>query len=579
MKRCVLSALMVVLNLINSAYGQAPARLPRSGSVQTDSTDLAKPRVVINPVFATGMKCDGSTDDSAALQSALAVAALPGLGNATIIMPPGTCMIDPAAIVSVNSSVWLQGAGKFGTILKRKNASSGSPLLLIRSSGVTLSDFGFDGNKGGPGIASTADSVAAGPGITNITIQRMRFVNSTSSDVASFVGGSGNFTTDWLIADSDFENQGNPASSCTISFGCANLFLQQPLRVRILGNRSDSSQNFVLFSSFPGGGQVEVGGNIISNLGGFGVALGGGTIGSTGAHVHDNFVTSNSTDPVNLIDLAFWNDFTVDHNILHHNGVATACIADFPPANHGEVDSNICYASPTTGIDVGIGLGGSDISITNNFIQGAAGAGISVAAVNARGMRIIGNTAKNNNQLNPGRHGGIELFVNDPDSPGNGTLSDVIIQGNHCYDDQPVKTQGYGIAIASYGQQTGYTNITMEGNDLIGNAVGGFLNNATAYSGFVIRNNPGVNPVGPIAAPNFPASGAGATVNSTGYDVTVYITSGINPIKVAINGAPVAGASVPGGGVPSGPIRLPANQNITLTYTIGGAPSWEWIAD
>src|SRR5271155_1998768 len=121
MKRCVLSALMVVLNLINSAYGQAPARLPRSGSVQTDSTDLAKPRVVINPVFATGMKCDGSTDDSAALQSALAVAALPGLGNATIIMPPGTCMIDPAAIVSVNSSVWLQGAGKFGTILKRKN--------------------------------------------------------------------------------------------------------------------------------------------------------------------------------------------------------------------------------------------------------------------------------------------------------------------------------------------------------------------------------------------------------------------------------------------------------------------------
>ncbi len=580
MRGCALSLLGIVLSCLGSAYGQAPARFPRTTpGVRSDSE--IRTRWIMNPVFATGMKCDGSTDDSTALQTALASAAYPGLGNATVVMPPGTCIIDSAAVVSINAGIWLQGAGRFGTTLKRKNSSTGSPILLINSSGVTLSDFGFDGNKGGSGIASTADSVAAGGSVSKLTIQRMRFANSTSSDIASYVSGAGNFTTDWLITDNDFDNQGNPSSSCSISFGCANLFLQQPLRVRIIGNRSDSSQNFALFSSFPGGGQVEIGGNIINNLGGFGVALGGGTVGSTGAHVHDNFITSNGTDPVNLIDLAFWNDFTVDHNILHHNGVATACIADFPPANHGEVDSNVCYASPTTGVNVGIGLGGSDISITNNFVQGAAGAGISVAvsyAGPARGMRIIGNTAKNNNQLNPGRHAGIELFL-APGAPNMAALSDVIIQGNHCYDDQPVKTQGYGIGIALYGQSTGYNNIMMEGNDLIGNQLGGILNNATSFSGFVIRNNAGHNPVGAITAPNFPASGAEPQINNTGYDVTVYITSGTQPITIAINGTTLTGVSVPGGGAVSGPIRLPANQNITLTYAAGGTPTWQWIAD
>ena len=230
---------------------------------------------------------------------------------------------------------------------------------------------------------------------------------------------------------------------------------------------------------------------------------------------------------------------------------------------------------------MGIGMGGSDISISNNFVQGAAGAGISVAvsyAGPARGVRIIGNTTKNNNQLNVGRHAGIELFL-APGGPNMAALSDVIIQGNHSYDDQAVKTQGYGIGIAMYGQLAGYANITMEGNDVRGNLFGGIINYATDFSGFVYRGNAGFNPVGPITAPNFPAPGAGPQVNNTGLDVSIYILSGIYPISVAINGVSVPGATVPGGGVTGAPIRLPANQTITLGYTLGGAPSWQWVAD
>jgi hypothetical protein len=583
-----MSALLVVLSSLGSALGQTSRRLPVRAPETTDACAIRR-TCIINPVFATGMKCDGLTDDSAALQAALTSAANPGLGNATLIMPPGTCIVDPGATVRISSSIWLQGAGRFGTTLKRKNSSTGTQMLLISSDGVTLSDFALDGNKGGTGISSPSDSVATDRALSKLTIQRMRFVNSTNSDVASYVIGAGNFPTDWLITDSEFDNQGNPFSDCAISFACANLFIQQPLRLRIIGNRSDSSQNFAFFRSYPGGGQVDVGQNIITNIEGFGVALGGGVLGSAGAHIHDNFIISSPTEQDNLVDLAFWSDFTVDHNFLHYTGgfpssigLPTGCIGDAPPANHGEVDANTCYLSPILSTNVvGISLGGNDISITNNFVQGATTAGISVDVYTqapSKGVRVIGNTTKNNSQQTPGANAGIGLYL-QPGGPNLAAISDVIIRGNHSYDDQPVKTQGYGIGIGLAGQTTGYSNIIMEGNDVAGNLHGGVLNNASSFTGFVIRNNFGHNPVGAITAPAFPASGAGSQINSTGYDVTVYITSGSNPITIAINGTTLTGVTAPGGGAVSGPIRLPANQNITLTYASGGTPSWQWIAD
>jgi hypothetical protein len=588
MKRCLLSALVAILSLTGNAYGQAPATSPRTVPRPRTDSEL-RTRVIINPVFATGMKCDGTTDDSIALITSLAAAAEPGLGNATVIMPPGTCIIDPGVGVSINTGIWLQGAGRFGTTLKRKNSSTAGPILIINANGITLSDFALDGNKGGPGIAGAGDSVAAGSAISKLTVQRMRFVNSTSSDIASYASGAGAFPTDWLIADSDFENEGNPFADCGVSFGCANLYIRQPLRLRIIGNRSDSSQNFALFSSLPGGGQVEVGENIITNLGGYGVALGGGVLGSAGAHVHDNFMSSSNTDQDNLVDLAFWNDFTVDHNVMYHNGgffskigEPSGCIVDYPPATHGVVDSNICYSSTiSTTNSVGIGLGGSDVTISNNFVQGANSAGISIAVSfrgPQRGVKVIGNTTKNNSVSTPGFDAGIELYL-DPGTPNLAGLSDVIIQGNHSYDDQSVMTQGYGIGIALRGNSGPFANVIIQDNDVMGNLHGGILNNAaTPLTGFVIRNNFGYNPLGAIPSPAFPATGI-ALVNNTGFDATVYITSGTNAITIAINGTTLTGVSVAGGGAVSAPIRLPANQNITLTYAAGGTPSWQWIAD
>jgi hypothetical protein len=558
-----------------------PERLPQR-TRDAVPTCQAQRTCIINPVFATGMKCDGVTDDSAALQIALNSAVSPGLGNAAVIMPPGTCTIDPGAHVSISSSLWLHGAGRFGTTLKRKDSSSGGFILLLSTNGVTLSDFGIDGNKGGPGVVDPADSIGATTPVTDISIQRMRFLNATNSDISSRPGGS-DFTVNWSITDSQFLNEGN--FSCMVSFNCANILLDRPLYLRILRNRADESQSFALFSSAPGAGQVDISDNILTGVNGFGIALGGGLVGAAGATVHHNLISTTTTNPFNLIDLAFWNDFTVDGNLLYHNGQATTqnapngCIADLPPANHGAIDSNVCYVAAAHNINAaGIAVGGSDVSITNNYVQGASSTGIGyTVATPSHGVQIIGNTTKNNGQNPDGLRAGIEIYIN-PVS-GNASASDIIIQGNHSYDDQPHKTQAYGIGIALYGQNTGLANIIVEGNNVSGNNVTGVINNAASVSGLVIRNNFGYNPIGVITAPTFPDGTGTVVTNTTGFDVTVYITSGTNPINIAINGTTLTGVTVPGGHIVGPSIRLAANQNITLTYMPGGTPTWQWVAD
>jgi hypothetical protein len=118
----------------------------------------------------------------------------------------------------------------------------------------------------------------------------------------------------------------------------------------------------------------------------------------------------------------------------------------------------------------------------------------------------------------------------------------------------------------------------VEGNDLVGNKLGALLNGAISFTGFVIRNNSGLKSLGAIKAPAFPLSGS-VLVNNTSYDAIVYITSGAQPIAIALNGTTLSGVVVPGGGAVGAPIRLAANQNITLTYAAGGIPSWQWIAE
>ena len=120
---------------------------------------------------------------------------------------------------------------------------------------------------------------------------------------------------------------------------------------------------------------------------------------------------------------------------------------------------------------------------------------------------------------------------------------------------------------------TGWTNFIHEsggsclGNIYESNNIGSLpIVLATGSTG-VVRNNQGYNPRGNIAAPVIPASGTAQT-NSFGSDAMVFITGG-TVTAIAIGGTNT--------GLTTGAFRVPANQTITITYSV--APTWSWFLD
>lgn len=80
-------------------------------------------------------------------------------------------------------------------------------------------------------------------------------------------------------------------------------------------------------------------------------------------------------------------------------------------------------------------------------------------------------------------------------------------------------------------------------------------------------NPPGANTTTDVTTPAVPATTV-AVLNTTGVDVTVYVAGGtVSAITIGNKAT----------GLTSGAVRLPANQAITLTYTV--APTWTWIGE
>jgi hypothetical protein len=110
------------------------------------------------------------------------------------------------------------------------------------------------------------------------------------------------------------------------------------------------------------------------------------------------------------------------------------------------------------------------------------------------------------------------------------------------------------------------------GNRIIGNDVrnGGSLGRISlnAASTAQVRDNAGYNPVGNITAPAVPATTVPRT-NTFGVDMLVCVTA---------NGATISAIAIGGvaTGLTSGAFLVPANQTITLTYTVA-TPAWTWF--
>jgi hypothetical protein len=127
--RRALTTLLLALSAAYFAVGaHAQQQTPSFGGVSTRAMLDAT-----NPQYAGGMKCDATTDDTAALQAAIN-AADAGHTDRTVALPGGKCNISG---VTIHAPVSIQGAGRQATIL---NLVSGSTKAAI-SVQITATDW------------------------------------------------------------------------------------------------------------------------------------------------------------------------------------------------------------------------------------------------------------------------------------------------------------------------------------------------------------------------------------------------------------------------------------------------------
>ena len=127
-------------------------------------------------------------------------------------------------------------------------------------------------------------------------------------------------------------------------------------------------------------GKVIILGNVVTNVQGFGIALGGGgpgAAGGTDVTIRDNTFKMSMTRE-NVIDVAYWSDVVIDHNYMESGTCNASCgaVGDVPPANKITVTNNTIISNPAAPTNNCIALGGSDEVITGNTCSNAGGAGI-----------------------------------------------------------------------------------------------------------------------------------------------------------------------------------------------------------
>jgi hypothetical protein len=446
------------------------------------------------PAQSAPLRCDGHSDDTAALQSAIN----DSVGrHQKLILPPGVCVISTPA-VTLPDNLILQGAGKTRTtILRKDQTNSKSAMFMVsgNTGSVAITDLTIDYNKARQDIGGETIGTSAAT-ITNFSLQRVRIVNSPLRAV-SFLYTNKTFLSNIVISDDEFANNGSAKNQNEDSFE-GDIFIAPANGLQLLNNHAENTEGSFFLTGTGGNptgmGNMAITGNVLKGVSGFGIALGGGgpdPAGGTNVTIRSNqFDMPRSRQ--NVIDIAFWDHVVIDRNTIISGTCESGCaaIGDAPPASDATVTNNTITGNPELPSNNCIALGGSREVITGNTCFDSGGSGIVLigAPGGVSGSLIAHNTVKNCNKAAKGNHAGIDLYLPDGTS-----MSAVTIRDNKAFDDRGHNaTQTWGIGLEVNGHNTsGFSNITIENNDVRNNKIAPILTNARGSENVVVRHNNG----------------------------------------------------------------------------------------
>lgn len=129
----------------------------------------------LSTVYAIGAVCDGVTDDTSAINSALSS------GATHLVLPSGNCLVS--ATISVPSNVWLEGQG-VGTTSIFTAANPTYPIIQVVGNDSQIDNLTVNGNATGT-TARGSDGIDVAPTYGNTKIHNVEVENIPDDGIES----------------------------------------------------------------------------------------------------------------------------------------------------------------------------------------------------------------------------------------------------------------------------------------------------------------------------------------------------------------------------------------------------------
>jgi hypothetical protein len=366
----------------------------------------------------------GAVSGGAAAANTTAINLALASGAKEVYIPSGTFLVSAPLIVASDQVVYGNGSG---SVIKL--AANTHVFSVTGVSNVTLKNFTIDGdrttytNNANNGIYS----LASGSGSTNVEVSGMRLINlggagvlflaqtsSHSSNIRiinNYIFNTGthgiicqDYVDDTLIAYNRVENFGLlVADRPGITTG------RSGSRHRVLGNYVKCSGSALGTSvhgiSIDATATFVCNDNILENTIGFGIEIGGGTIGSVVGNTVINSVNAGIAIGGSVLDVV---DVTVSGNVIRNSAAQGIYLykGSTTLTQRVSITGNAVYNAGQNGIEVADAC--SDITVTGNTVLACVLSGVWVNKSN--NLIITNNDIRGNNTAANAAHAGIRVI-------------------------------------------------------------------------------------------------------------------------------------------------------------------------